>query len=52
MLTHRIFNDYFQYLKSLFTLILIPAYNILKKYIITDLIRDGLSKNNLSREFV
>ena len=32
MLTYRILNTYFQYLKCLFTSFLMPIYNILKIY--------------------
>ena len=44
MLTYHVLNSYFQYLKCLLTLFLIPTYNILKNISWAGPIRDGFSK--------
>ena len=50
MLTHRILNAHFQYLKCLFTSFLMHIYNIFKNIQWTCPFRDDLLKRRLSQE--
>ena len=52
MLTYRTLNAYFQYLKCLLTLFLMPIYNILKIYNGPVQLEIGSQKDRLSQEFV
>ena len=52
MLTYRIFNAYFQYLKCLFTSFLMPTYNILKLYIGPVQLKMVFQRDRFLQEFV